>query len=341
MKQLKQAICCYSGCRIELPENIVDLIKVCHHCHAPYCSSRCRQLDWEAHKNKCLIGLLNSDCKRILSKVNRNFVLRNELSKLARTAYLGTLQRGFVWLDFLSNENAQEFLLKQEISDDFSNFILFFGKNLLPKYVCFSPNQVVSKKSINNVVLNIFNNQHISDSTFQESGLELFNKTMDDYDPLNEFVLLASVRMESNEFVLKFMKVKLVNESRRLKEHRSPPDTLILTAHKMSTSLKSNHEESTDEDRRIFLANLLVEFETRGIELRSQYPKIYRDLCLYVEDNRHFTPVCLFPRDLNHMNLFMCLIMPNSEQCNYSWLYDYENESINSKKNLYNYLYIL
>ncbi len=338
MKQLKQIICCYSGCEIRLP----DLIKACHHCNAAYCSSRCRQLDWEAHKHVCFIGLLNSDCKRILAKVNRNTALRNELSKLARTAYLGTLQRGFVWLDYLSNESAQDFLVKHDVSDDLSNFLMFFGNNLLPKYVCFNPNQLVYKKPANSVVRNIFNNQHVSDSALQETSIELFCQNMIDYDPLDEFVLLVSVRIESNEFVLKFMKIKFVNESRRKKEKTSESsDTLILTALKMENSLRADHEESSDEERRIFLANLLVEFESRGIELRSQYPKIYRDLCLYVEDNKHFTPVCLFPRDLNENNLFMCLIMPNSEQCNYSWLYDYENESINSKKNLYNYLYIL
>jgi len=145
MKQLKQIICCYSGCEIRLP----DLIKACHHCNAAYCSSRCRQLDWEAHKHVCFIGLLNSDCKRILAKVNRNTALRNELSKLARTAYLGTLQRGFVWLDYLSNESAQDFLVKHDVSDDLSNFLMFFGNNLLPKYVCFDPNQLVYKKPAN------------------------------------------------------------------------------------------------------------------------------------------------------------------------------------------------
>ena len=75
----------------------------------------------------------------------------------------------------------------------------------------------------------------------------------------------------------------------------------------------------------------------RGIKLRDKYPKIYRDLCLYVEENRPFTPLCLFPRDLNKNNLFMCLIMPDSEPVNCSWFYDtadYEKTSFLIEKSI-------
>lgn len=333
MKLIKNE-CNYADCALIIQSN---LFKTCHHCKTVYCSSSCRQLDWFNHKNECFIGRLNSDCKRILSKVNRNFVLRNELSKVARTAYLGTLQRGFVWLDFSSDDDAQEFLTKSFNQKQKSNFLSFFGDNLLPKYVCFDP--VKNQSSTNNVAMNLFANHYIFDETKQENGYESFIKMCIDYDPLNEFILIVSVRLDLNDrnqnYVLRFIKVKFIADLS--KDQTS--DTLILTGLKAENSFKS--DEATSEDRRIFLANLLIEFETRGIELRSKYPKIYRDLCLYVEDNKHFTPVCLFPRDLNKNNLFMCLIMPNSEQCNYSWLYDYENEKINTKKNLYNYLYIL
>ena len=64
--------------------------------------------------------------------------------------------------------------------------------------------------------------------------------------------------------------------------------------------------------------------EERGINLRVSYPKIYSDLCRYVEVGVSFAPVCLFPRDLTKNDLFMCLIMPNSEPANYAWFYDDE-----------------
>lgn len=331
MKKL-QIECNHSKCGIRIQ---TDAYKTCHHCNVYYCSTQCRQLDWSAHKNDCFIGKLNSSCKRILSKVNRNFLLRNELSKTARTAHLGTLQRGFVWLDFLSEESALEFMSKPiDSNENENNFLIYFGNNLLPKYVCYDPNECLQSK--NNITLNLFSNQYIYDlSKHDANDFITFNKLCLEYDPLNEFILLVSVKMDESTHVLRFSKIKFVQENR--KEITSlASDTLILTGFK-----SENSTEVGLEDRRIFLANLLCEFETRGIELRSKFPKLYRDLCLYVEDNTHFTPVCLFPRDLNKNNLFMCLIMPNSEQCNYSWLYDYENEKINSKKNLCNYLYIL
>ena len=70
----------------------------------------------------------------------------------------------------------------------------------------------------------------------------------------------------------------------------------------------------------------MCNFRDRGINLRASYPKIYTDLCRYVEEGKSFAPVCLFPRDLNKNNLFMCLIMPNSDPANYSWFYDYEQK---------------
>jgi len=114
-------------------------------------------------------------------------------------------------------------------------------------------------------------------------------------------------------------------EHQKQNQEQQVPVTLILTS--------INRNENADEGRQLFLANLINEFDSRGIKLRDQYPKIYRDLCMYVEENRPFTPVCLFPRDLNTNNLFMCLIMPNSEaaQTN-SWLFNDLNQSINSTK---------
>jgi predicted transposase YdaD len=121
-------------------------------------------------------------------------------------------------------------------------------------------------------------------------------------------------------------RINLLEMQQQQKKQEQPaPVTLILT------SIKRN--ENADEDRQLFLANLINEFDSRGIKLRDKYPKIYRDLCMYVEENRPFTPVCLFPRDVNTNNLFMCLIMPNSEaaQTN-SWLFNDLNQSINAVK---------
>ena len=171
--------------------------------------------------------------------------------------------------------------------------------------------------------------------------------------------MLASIRIDENEtenvteatvtylprknthknmHVLKFMKMQLyfgqekgvdVKASTRLASpqtiaHDLPP-TLILTSLRRNDRIDdSSLDETRQEDRELFMANLLNEFQMRGIKLREKYPKIYRNLCLYVDEHRPFTPCCLFPRDLTSNNLFMCLIMPDSEPTNYAWLYENE-----------------
>ena len=82
----------------------------------------------------------------------------------------------------------------------------------------------------------------------------------------------------------------------------------------------------------IFLIFQICNFEERGINIRVTYPKIYSDLCRYVDEGTGFAPVCLFPRDMNRNNLFMCLIMPNSEPANYAWFYDYDEKEQSRNK---------
>lgn len=371
------------------------LYKACHYCYTFYCSRECRLLDWNEHKEKsCYYGRLGSCCKKILAKVGRNSELRYELSKIARSAYLSTCQKGFVWLDFSSANEAQQFMIKPLSSNKLSNFLLYFGDNLLPKYVCFKPfdknkaskflnkdyvvkqtvHEKVSVKNINEiddnnetVVSQLFLNRskHIKNlngetKIMDDQDFEVFNELCKSYDPFNELILLVSVkinpddalvshsmalprvRSKDNMYVLKFMKMNLYfgKDDKKKPQAETTSDDLPLTL--ILTSLKSSQSNNaqagqSDEDRQLFMANLLNEFEMRGIKLRDKYPKIYRDLCLYVEENRPFTPLCLFPRDLNKNNLFMCLIMPDSEPVNCSWFYDtadYEKTSFLIEKSI-------
>lgn len=212
----------------------------------------------------------------------------------------------------------------------------------------------------NDVVISQLFNLTTDDKSDTDEEYISFQMLCSSYDVENEFILVASIRTDRDEvndiiprkiphlnrnsmYVLKFMKIPLIsfkhkpNSPRNFivnQEEDERPLTLILTSLNRPPSNNSNHNESTEisnlnssENRQLFLANLLNEFDQRGIKLRHKYPKIYRDLCMYVEDNRPFTPVCLFPRDLNKNNLFMCLIMPNSEPINYTWLYENKDNS--------------
>lgn len=349
-------------------------LKVCHYCHTHYCSKECRELDWEYHKmTKCYFGRLSSSCKRILSKIGRNLRLRIQLSKLANTGYLSTAKRGFIWLDFNSSKDAQEFLTSTKLPDfekGFSEFLNYFGTTLLPKYVCFESNKNLLSDSIdilelrkNTAYLNGFNELRIETSElvikelfYQDEYLDDYHKLntqLTKYDPSNEFILLISIQINPQDipndliprkrdpyrrkYVLNFMKLKFVNNTESCDFNAtiqsSSLGTLILT------SLKSD-STSEPEDRQLFMANLLTEFELRGINLKQKYPRLYSNLCSYVEHSRPLTPLCLFPRDLNRNNLFMCLIVPNSEQAINDWVYESKNK-LEGTLNLKDYMYIV
>lgn len=421
--------------------------KTCHYCTAYYCSRECRKYDWQNHKlNYCYYGNLSSLCKRIVSKIGRCYRLRLQLSKISKTAYLSTLKRGFVWLDFKTNAEAQTFIDEPIVLDDthvktqqfentespsetnLSDFLFYFGNNLLPKYVCFenysnfsTVNNVSNKQQAtfierNDVILkNLFNlNDKLNESNTELNDYKQFKELCLTYNPMEEFILLISVQTKNqntenlnprkgniNKYVVKYMKFRFINQNSGNITQRSitkslitidkptndlnsssaiinnemlniPPiidstianintnedvdastasATLILTSlNKMN--IKEDVDETDDaeamsgvdtgdeESRQLFMANLLTEFESRGINIKTKYPKLYRDLCLYVEQNKPFTPLCLFPRDLSKNNLFMCLILPNSEPANYSWLYECNN-NLEKSLNLSNYLYIV
>ena len=336
------------------------LFKSCHYCYTFYCSRACRQNDWPEHKStKCLYGRTHAFCKRILTKVGRHCVeLRAEISKLARAAFVSTCEtRGFVWLDFASSDEAQQFLYKPLNACKLSNFLFYFGDNLLPKYVCYKASEHDENENDVSLVKQLF-----ADYSEQTSvDLSEFKELCRTYDPRTELILLVSIKMNDEvrsaevtprknvlktAYVVKFMKMKLyfgqekgvyvketnlVAASPQLTQSLLPddsdlPPTLILTSLKRNdtTNNDSMNTISNDEDRELFMANLLNEFQMRGIKIREKYPTIYRNLCLYVDENRPFTPCCLFPRDLTTNNLFMCLIMPNTEPTNYAWLYENE-----------------
>lgn len=296
----------------------------CHYCETFYCSRSCRLKDWIRHKEKCSSSRLAWYCKKLLAKVGRNAQLRHELSKIALTAYENFQTKGFVWLDFETESDAHEFFTScTQIDNLESNFLTFFGNSILPKFVRTTPGQL----SESNVLTQLFLNYLF------ENDISNFTNLIQNFNVQKEFLLLISIKLFScslNEvtkpkrfgfgnrgftYVFKYMKINLRVDSKRDLKNLSSPSTLILT------SLNKISSKCDKENRQLFMANLLNEFESRGISLREKYPKIYRDLCQYVEENRAFTPLCLFPRDANKNNLFMCLIMPGSDPISYeSWL---------------------
>lgn len=338
-------------------DKLSNFFKSCHYCFTFYCSKECREIDWIRHKyTLCYYGRLASCCKKILTKVGRNVELRDELSKIAKTGYevlARCKQRGFVWLDFSSDTEAHKFIAKPE--------------NLLPRYVYFDTETALKSLSQckDDVLSRLFSN-YLDKEEFKIEDEELASllELIKTYDPYKEFLLLASIRVDKKcirddlkprrlahvsknvLYILKFMKMDL-RVKNEISETSDQAATLILTSLKREKLSESTRSTDEQEDKELFLANLLNEFQMRGIDVRNKFPKIYKDLCLYVEEDRPFTPLCLFPRDLNKNKLFMCLILPNSEPVDYQNLFndacangEQDNELIQAKIRLSRYLCI-
>jgi hypothetical protein len=263
---------------------------------------------------------LNSD--RIFESLIEQQNLVHELGKMARRAFMSALERGFVWLEFASQAEAVEFLFRQRKELQVKNkYLAYFSEYILAKYC-----------AIENRVRILQTNR---EQPYSSEQLEQLHSLCKCYSPLDEFVLLMSIKSHNyGAFnINRFFKLKLINKDYSCKSlttgqseiknsasHGYLPTTLVLTPLINPIGKKRQHLGKTN--REIFFANVVSELSSRGIELRSSYPKLYDSLCIYVEKGRPFAPVCLYPRNKISQVAFMCLILPSSEPALYSWLYD-------------------
>ncbi|XP_025414454.1 uncharacterized protein LOC112686414 isoform X3 [Sipha flava] len=88
------------------------------------------------------------------------------------------------------------------------------------------------------------------------------------------------------------------------------PDTLVLTA-------LPGYDRRRDvrTARQVCFVNVQRHLRQRGVELRLQFPDVYRNLCEYVDGGVDvtFTPVTVYPRDKASGKTFMCIIMPDAD----------------------------
>uniref|UniRef100_A0AAQ6AKI5 Apical junction molecule ajm1 alpha/beta domain-containing protein n=1 Tax=Amphiprion ocellaris TaxID=80972 RepID=A0AAQ6AKI5_AMPOC len=71
---------------------------------------------------------------------------------------------------------------------------------------------------------------------------------------------------------------------------------------------------------KVCFVNIQRELRTRGVFLRHEYPKIYNQLCEFVESNKRFTPTTIYPIDKRTGKQFMCMIMAASEPRTLDWV---------------------
>jgi hypothetical protein len=361
MKSKYPPICSYLNCaeflKPFLEHEKTIYYKSCHYCFTFYCSRECRKLDWINHTNlRCLTGRLSSLCKKILIKISRNSDLRCYLTKIVNSSYINFNKEGFIWLNFKNSNCARNFL---DVNLTNNSKFFIFSDLIQPKYVFFDSKNYAKdlfdeSKDFQDIYIikQIFSHCSNKISSVDEE-FKAFCDLFNTYIPQKEFIMLVSIEVnEDNDtlpkqndtlkqsninnhskYVLKFIKIpfspKVTKELSLNHSDTNNNPFLMLTSFKKLEKIDNiynNKIQSTEKSRQLFLANLLNEFEMRKINIRITYPDIYKNLCLYVNQNKPFTPVCLFPRDLNKNDIFMCLIMPNSEPIKYIMIKEKKKE---------------
>ena len=261
--------------------------KTCHNCYTYYCGRECRKAHWEKHKKKCVYSRINSACKHVIKKVHDDPDLQYQLSRIARTGYLSQ-GRGCVMLPFHSPDDAERFLTE--------------GLSAL----AMPPTYVASKE--------------MGTAGVAGDHLLLLNEMSKNYNPEMKLVLNVAIVTGKEVPAKPHPRHPVIKKCAKLRlsaAHVNPkasdedePETLILTA--VPGSAETENMEAR-KAREICFINMQRKLRQKGISLRHQYPDVYGKLCAYVSDNASFTPIAIYPLNVNSGKKFMCMIMPNSE----------------------------
>ncbi|XP_049906975.1 apical junction component 1 homolog [Epinephelus moara] len=294
-------VCANKKCnRIESMFKACLYFKSCHSCYTFYCSRNCRRDDWEIHKETCLYGRVNSVCRHTLKFCRENSEIHKAFSRVAKAGYLSR-GRGVLFLGFANPETAD-------------NFLQVGLESLLmsPTYL--------SLRELDGFKDNL--GEYCKE--LQQAGNE--------YDPNECFLLNVSVavgelvpnrpspRVQAPT-VRKYAKVSLASSSpdKKVLRKDSEMETLILTPPPGTPDIDKEGEEGR-KAREVCFVNIQRELRTRGVFLRHEYPKIYNQLCEFVESNKRFTPTTIYPIDKRTGKQFMCMIMAASEPRTLDWV---------------------
>ncbi|NWJ09007.1 AJM1 protein, partial [Crypturellus undulatus] len=294
-------MCSNAKCRrTETMFNACLYFKSCHSCYTYYCSRNCRREDWDTHKASCVYGRVGSICRHVLQFCRENVEVHKAFSRIAKVGYLSR-GRGVLFLGFPNSGSAE-------------NFLQFGLESLLMSPTYLSLRELES----------------YSDN-LGEYAREL-RDTGNQYDPDECFLLNVTVAVAQKvperpspkiqvPTVRKYAKVALASsspEKKILKKERDM-ETLILTPPPGTADIDKEGEEGR-KAREVCFINIQRELRMRGVFLRHEFPKIYEQLCDFVESNKRFTPTTIYPIDKRTGKQFMCMIMAASEPRTLDWV---------------------
>lgn len=294
-------MCSNAKCRrTETMFNACLYFKSCHSCYTYYCSRHCRREDWDTHKESCIYGRIGSTCRHVLQFCRENGEVHKAFSRIAKVGFLSR-GRGVLFLGFPSAGSAE-------------NFLQFGLESLLmsPTYLSLRELEGYS------------DNLGEYAQELQEAGQQ--------YDPQECFLLNVTVAVGQEvperpppkaqvPTVRKYAKMALASsspEKKILKKERDM-ETLILTPPPGTADLDKDGEEGR-KAREVCFINIQRELRIRGVFLRHEFPKVYEQLCAFVESNQRFTPTTIYPIDKRTGRQFMCMILAASEPRTLDWV---------------------
>ncbi|XP_063000601.1 apical junction component 1 homolog [Elgaria multicarinata webbii] len=294
-------MCSNAKCRrTETMFNACLYFKSCHSCYTYYCSRNCRREDWDTHKESCIYGRVGSTCRHVLQFCRESGEVHKAFSRIAKVGFLSR-GRGVLFLGFPNSGSAE-------------NFLHFGLESLLmsPTYLSLRELEGYS--------------DNLGDYAreLRDAGQQ--------YDPDECFLLNVTVAVGQNvperpspkvqvPTVRKYAKVALASsspEKKILKKERDM-ETLILTPPPGTADIDKEGEEGR-KAREVCFINIQRELRIRGVFLRHEFPKIYEQLCAFVESNKRFTPTTIYPIDKRTGKQFMCMIMAASEPRTLDWV---------------------
>uniref|UniRef100_A0A8C3XM86 Apical junction component 1 homolog n=1 Tax=Chelydra serpentina TaxID=8475 RepID=A0A8C3XM86_CHESE len=294
-------MCSNAKCRrTETMFNACLYFKSCHSCYTYYCSRSCRREDWDIHKESCIYGRIGSICRHALQFCRENAEVHKAFSRIAKVGYLSR-GRGVLFLGFPSSGSAE-------------NFLQFGLESLLmsPTYLSLRELEGYAE-SLGDYAREL----GVAGSQYDPEECFLLNVTV----AVGQKVPVRPSPKVQVPTVRKYAKVALASsspEKQILKKERDM-ETLILTPPPGTADIDKEGEEGR-KAREVCFINIQRELRIRGVFLRHEFPKIYEQLCDFVESNKRFTPTTIYPIDRRTGKQFMCMIMAASEPRTLDWV---------------------
>ncbi|CAG0889045.1 unnamed protein product [Cyprideis torosa] len=296
--------------------------KACHNCHTYYCSRECRRAHREKHRKVCLQLKVSALCNELTSQLRERSDAHLLLSKAARQGFLSR-GRGCVKV-FFQNSDELEAVVSEKVTRTDNTIsalpVIAVSSLLRPAYTA------------------------VKELLPEEIGSENFKNLMElcqNYNADKYFILYLAVciaRTGEDRMTLatKYVKMKLSPLLSPQVQGKSskcePPNATASPLQSTSVNpLQLRHEaiitrdveeqetmifvstaaeNSKDEETRLRCLNTIRDhLLVRGVEIKTEFPNVYRRLQAYVEKNESFGHVIFYPKDCRTGRVIMCIIM--------------------------------